>query len=301
MSQQVSAFNLPHEDFDTPMRRILNSAFSSVGIQPTQLHNNIVFWDTHYLELDKVQLFMEANTSEKQQILQIANRDLLEEIYWVEQAGVGYMAKMLLLSETCEERLLYSLFTTDEATHLAQICPFLGEEPQFRGDSFLQFMAQVIESSDKALLMSLVQVVLEGWGLSHYRSLAKNCLNDSLKSILQGFLQAESRHHAAGVTQLQQWEYSSQSLDNIHTALSTFLHMVQIGPQRLLTAIAQGKGYLSRVDQIQILEDLKTEIHSDRRLKLLRSLMLSSIPNSIIQKLEDQGSFKPYPAQLCVL
>ena len=76
--------------------------------------------------------------------------------------------------------------------------------------------------------------------------------------------------------------------------------MVQIGPQRLLAAIAQGKGDLSRADQIQILENLQTESHSDMRLKLLRSLMLGSIPNSIIQKLEDQGSFNPYPAQLCV-
>jgi hypothetical protein len=149
--------------------------------------------------------------------------------------------------------------------------------------------------------MTLVQVVLEGWGLSHYRSLANHCLNPALTSTLKGFLEAESRHHATGVTQLKQWEYSPQSLDNIHEALSTFLEMVQVGPQRLLSAIATVKGDLSRVDKIQILEELKTEIHSQKRLDILRSLMTGPIPHNIMQKLEAQGSFKPYSAAQAVL
>ncbi|NJN72486.1 MAG: ferritin-like domain-containing protein [Limnothrix sp. RL_2_0] len=295
----ITGFSLPYVEINSPLQKILASALLKTRLPSTDLSPANLFWDANYFALNHVQLFTEASDLEQSQILQIANNDLLEEIYWVEQAGVGYMAKMLLLAETCEERLLYSLFAADEATHLSQISPFLGYQPVFTGDSFLAFMAEVVETDDKALLMTLVQVVLEGWGLSHYRSLANHCLNPVLTLTLKGFLEAESRHHATGVTQLKQWTYSPQSLANIHDALSTFLQMVQVGPQRLLMAIAKIKGDLSYADKIQILEELQTEIHSQKRLDILRSLMTGIIPNSIMQKLEDQGSFKPYSAVQC--
>lgn len=292
----IAAFTLPHVEINSPLQKILASALPTIKPSSIDISAKNLFWDAHYFALNHVQLFTESSDLEQVQILQIANRDLLEEIYWVEQAGVGYMAKMLLLAETCEERLLYSLFAADEATHLSQISPFLDSQPVFAGDSFLAFMAEVVETSDKALLMTLVQVVLEGWGLSHYRSLANHCLNSALTSTLKGFLEAESRHHATGVTQLKQWEYSPQSINNIHDALTTFLQMVQVGPQRLLSAIANVKGDLSRTEKIEILTELQTEVHSKKRLDILRSLMTGIIPDMIMQKLENQGSFKPYSA-----
>jgi hypothetical protein len=300
LADSITGFSLPHAEIDTPLRKILASALPQNGLQSTDISPENLFWDANYFALNYVELFTESSDLEQTKILQIANHDLLEEIYWVEQAGVGYMAKMLLLSETCEERLLYSLFAADEATHLSQISPFIDYQPVFAGDSFLAFMAEVVATDDKALLMTLVQVVLEGWGLSHYRSLANHCLNPALKSTLKGFLEAESRHHATGVTQLKQWEYSPQSINNIHDALTTFLQMVQVGPQRLLSAIAKVKGELSRTEKIQILAELQTEVHSQKRLDILRSLMSGSIPLSIMQKLEDQGSFKPYTAAQAV-
>lgn len=301
MIPKVSGFELSHADASDPVQRILDSALKQGGeLVPTRPQDQL-FWDAAYLGLDHVKLFQAADAATQHQILQIANQDLLEEIYWVEQAGVGYMSRMVLLAENCEERMLYSLFAADEATHLAQIQPFLGELPVFKGDSFLQFMASLIESPDKALLLALVQVVLEGWGLTHYRSLAKHCLDAQLTATLQGFLQAESRHHALGVTQLQQTTCSPETLQNLRAALTHFLQMVQVGPQRLVAAIAQVKGGLSKTETIQILEDLQTEVHSQTRLQLLRSLMSSAIPSTVMQALEDQGSFQPYPAYRCVV
>ncbi len=298
---EISGFHLSHLDSHAPLQTILSSSLKSLGVFPITPVPDILFWDAGYLGLDQVQLFQESDFETQSQILHIANRDLLEEIYWVEHAGIGYMAKMLLLSQTCEERRLYSLFVADEATHLAQIRPFLGQDPVFQGDTFLEFMSQVLESSDPALLMTMIQVVLEGWGLSHYRSLAKDCLYSPLTKVLRGFLDAESRHHATGVKQLQGFEYSSASLESIHAALTHFLQMVQVGSQRLIAAIAEVKGDLSVVNKIQILTELQTEVHSHTRLQLLQSLIKGVVPNSILQSLEDQGSFQPYPANRCIL
>jgi hypothetical protein len=297
MNTESIGFERSHFDANISVQRILLSSLkNNIGMLPNIDASDCLFWDAAFFGLNQVQHFQEATPEEQRQILQIANRYLLEEMYCVEQAGMDYMNKMFLLAETCEERMLYSLFAADEATHLAQVLLFVGTESILSGGIFSRFLSEVIEISDKAVLMAVVQVVLEGWGLSHYRSLAKACLNPSLRQVLQGFLQAESRHHAAGVIQLRQFEPSPKSLQAIHGVLTQFLQMVQIGPQYLVSAIDRVKGILSQTDKIQILQELQTEIYSSTRLQLLRSLMNGNIPNCIIEKLEEQGSFQPYPA-----
>jgi hypothetical protein len=297
----LTGFNLPALAPNHPSQRVLTASLNKLPHHP---HSNAptLFWDAHYFGLDQVCHFQTATPEQQTQILDLANRDLLEEIYWIEQAGVGYMAKMVLLAESREERLLYGLFAADEASHLAMIADFLGNNPMFQGDSFLTYMGQLLESSDKVFLITLMQVVLEGWGLHHYRSLAKGCLDSKLAQVLQGFLDAEARHHALGVTSLEgHGIYADQSLREISIALTHFLGMVQVGPQRLLGAIDLTLGYLSRADKIKILQELQTEYQSNHRLQLLRSLMVNTVPNSILQSLEEQGSFQAYPAEQCIM
>ena len=294
-----SSYGLPCASSNTPLKKILKGALKDCDYSTSSSNDNL-YWDASFLGLDQVRLFQEATQSEQHFILQKANQDLLEEIYWVEHAGVGYMSKMLLLADSREERMLYGLFAADEATHLSQIQTFLAEIPVFNEDTFLAFMGEIVESFDKALLMTLVQLVLEGWGFSHYRSLAKGCLQQDMATTLRGFLEAESRHHAAGVVTLQEWEYTPESLESIYHALTEFLQMVQCGPQRLLNAIEQGKGYLSRTNKVQILEELQTEAYSQQRLDLLRFMMADSLHLSVLQRLDDQDSFRPLSAQQCV-
>lgn len=299
MAQSISGFTLPSINFGDRLHRILDSALDLPREQKTLDPTQELYWPAEYFGLNQVTLFQQANPGEQATILAIANQDLLTEIYWVEQAGMGYMAKMVLLAESNEERILYSLFAADEAQHLCQIEQFFQQKPEFNQDSFLSFMGQLLESQDKALLLTMVQVLLEGWGLSHYRSLASHCQNDYLKVTLQGFLAAEARHHATGVHQLQSWSYDQLSLENIYQALREFLQMVQVGPQRLVKAIEQGKGYLSPGDRRQIFAELQTEIQSQNKLNLLRSLIAHGVPPEILSRLEEQQCFVPYAPELC--
>ncbi|QUS60807.1 ferritin-like domain-containing protein [Synechocystis sp. PCC 7339] len=299
MTQSISGFTLPSTAPGDHLQRILNSALNRPGEKDTVDHGQPPYWPAEYFGLNQVTLFQQASAGEQDTILEIANQDLLTEIYWVEQAGMGYMAKMILLAESNEERILYSLFAADEAQHLCQIEQFFQQKPEFNQDSFLSFMGQLLESNDKALLLTMVQVVLEGWGLSHYRSLASHCQNDRLTATLQSFLAAEARHHATGVQQLQTWSYDQLSLENIYQALREFLHMVQVGPQRLVQAVEQGRGYLSPGDRRQIFTELKTEVQSQNKLNLLRSLMAHGVPPKILSCLEEQQCFVPYAAELC--
>ncbi|WP_375474776.1 ferritin-like domain-containing protein [uncultured Nostoc sp.] len=292
-------FDLPHTDSHGRLQRILTAALPSQNNYAPSRQLN--YWDAEFFNLHQVQIFQQSNINEQSAILELANRSLLEESYFIEKAGVGYMAKMVLLAETVEERMLYGLFTADEATHLHQISHFLPEiEVTSTDDLFLRLLSEVVESADKTVLLFVLQVVLEGWGLSHYRHLAKECRYPVLAELFSSFLQSESRHHATGTTLFNQITLSAFSQTTILDVLAQFLFMVQVGPQSVLAAAEQVKGHLTRSQKIQILEELNTETHSGTRLQILRSLMGIKSAQSILQTLEERGAFQPLPAYQCV-
>ncbi|MEH2063639.1 MAG: ferritin-like domain-containing protein [Nostoc sp.] len=295
----IVGLDLPHTDSHDRLRRILTAALSNQNNYAPYPQSN--YWDADFFNLHQVKVFQESNINEQSAILELANRSLLEESYVIEKAGVGYMAKMVLLAETVEERMLYGLFTADEATHLHQISHFLPEiEVNSTNDPFLCLLSEVVESADKTVLLFVLQVVLEGWGLSHYRRLAKECRYPVLAELFSSFLQSESRHHATGTTLFNQITVLAFSQTTILDILTQFLFMVQVGPQSVLAAVEQVKGHLTRSQKIQILEELDTQTHSGTRLKILRSLMGGTSAQSILQNLEERGAFESLPAHQCV-
>lgn len=262
------------------------------------------YWDAEYFGLENVKLFQESRPEEQREILRLCSRGLLEEAYFVEKAGTGYMSKMALLAESTEERMLYALFSAEEATHLSRIRQFLPEEPVVTEDGFLRFLSDLAESEDKALLLFAIQVVLEGWGLSHYRSISRSCRDRSLAEVLAAVLQDEARHHGTGVILFDRSNVSATSRDAIVETLSLFLGMVQAGPQRVVAALEKVKGHFSHAQKVKLFEALDTETHSSSRLGTLRSLMLKSaiaspVPGKIVWELEDRGAFQPFPASKC--
>ena len=309
---QTAGFELPHISESDKLMGVLSSAlenrinncnFPLSNQEESYITPNLFpsYWSANHFNLHKVKLFKDATQQEQVAIRAIASQSLLEEAYFIEKAGVGYMAKMVMLAETTEERMLYALFSADETYHLAQIMRFLPQhKPVGTDDAFLRFLADLIEYPDKTVILFVLQVVLEGWGLSHYRSLAKDCQDKQLGQVLTSFLQDESRHHATGVTLFKQSSLSPSSEEVIIEALATFLQMIQAGPQRIVAAIEQVLGHLSRSQKVRLFEELDTETHSGTRLALLRSLMGKDRANVIIEQLEARDSFQPFPAYMCV-
>jgi hypothetical protein len=291
-SPDLAGLTLPHLSPQDGRCRILATYQPTIAQPPTQ-----PYWNADFFDLERVDLFGNATLTEQQVILALASRNLIEEAYGIEQAGVGYMAKMVLLAESVEERMLYGLFTADETLHLSQISLFREQRPTAK-DPFLELLGEVLTRSDKALLLFVLQVVLEGWGLSHYRSLAKGCCYPPLAQLFQSFLQAESRHHAAGVIGFQACPPSASRREMVEV-LAQFLQMVRIGPQRLLAAIAQVKGDLSRPQRQQILEQLDTETQSGKRLLKLKTLMQTAGGGNIVEQLEAGDLFQPLTAWQC--
>ncbi len=300
---QIAGFDLPTLDSDNKLNRVLMAALGEPDLLGRSMAGECpIYWPADYFALNRVSIFQAATVLEQQQILQRLNQLLLQESLWIEQAGVGYMAKMVLMAESTQERMLYSLFTADETTHLAQLQPYVLPYLAVDGvsaapkDPFLQLLSEIVESADKTVLLFVLQVVLEGWGLTHYRSLARSCTDAALRELFHSFLQVESRHHGVGVILFNQAELSCDSETAIVDCLAAFLQMVRVGPQRVLSAIATTKGHLSRPQRMQILQQLDTVGHSHQRLQLLKSLMTKT-NYDIVHQLESQDLFTPLSAE----
>ena len=296
----IAGLDLPKIEPTDKLNRILSSALEKTGIDSVQVNIPMLpFWDAKYFNLDKVKIFQDSTTVEQNLILQLCSQGILEEAYFIEKAGVGYMAKMILLAETTQERMLYGLFAADEVTLLSQINHFL-PNPEISNNPFLDLLEEVVENDDKTVLLFVLQVVLEGWGLTHYPSIAKDCQNFQLSAILQSFLQDESRHHATGVTLFEKTSLSKSSQEIIVEILFLFLQMVQLGPQSVVAAVEKIKGHLSKQDKINIFQQLDTENHSGSRLKILHNLI--NLPNteSILENLQMKGSFQSLKPSQCI-
>lgn len=298
MKASVAGLNLPSLESTHKLNRVLLATLEKKPRLPESI--DCAPWGADCFSLAYSPLFNDASLAEQHQILQLASQSLLGESYAIEKAGVGYMAKMTLLAETTEERMLYSLFGADETTHLAQLTPFvIGMDRLDETDPFLRLLESLLETLDRSALMFVIQVVLEGWGLSHYRMLSKTCRHPALSALFRSFLQAEARHHGAGILLFDRAELSEESRVLIVETLAAFLQMVQVGPQRIVDAIAQVKGGLSRDQRIRLFTELDTETQSGMRMELLRSLITSAAPD-IAETLDHKGLFTPLPPAQCV-
>ena len=298
MKSSVAGISLPSIDPTHKLNRILLATLK----QKPRLPESIDFapWGADCFGLAYSPLFNDSSSLEQCQILHLASQALLGESYAIEKAGVGYMAKMTLLAETTEERMLYSLFGADETTHLAQLTPFVtGIEKLDATDPFLRLLESLLETADRLALIFVIQVVLEGWGLSHYRMLSKTCRHPALSILFRSFLQAEARHHGAGTLLFENVALSEKSRALIVETLAAFLQMVRVGPQRVVEAIAQVKGGLSRAQQIRLLGELDTDTQSGIRLDLLRPLITPAAPD-FAETLENKDLFTPLPPAQCV-
>jgi hypothetical protein len=263
-------------------------------------NQKLFYWGASYFGLDKVKIFQDATGAEQAAILQLCSWELLEDIYLIEKAGVNYMANMVLLSESTEEKMLYALFSADEVTHQAQVRRFLPIQPSESQHPLFNFLMDVVASNDKAVILFVLLVVLEGWSLSQYRSLAIECREPELSLILQGFLRDESSHHGTGVILFHRMLVSDSSQSAIIETMAAFLQIMQTSQQRIVMAIERVVGDLSRLQKIRVIEELDTQTQNGTRLKFMRSLMRNPNSGAIVQQLEARGAFVPLPSHKCI-
>lgn len=285
------------------VKKVLAAALARVNIGRPEVGTRQAApgWTAAHFGLDRVGRFTALDEERRERVLHAASQQLLHEAFFIERLGLAFGAKMTLLSETADERMLYALFSADEARHLHAVAAHVEEPERLTTDSpFHLLLEDLIEHGDKPTLTFLIQVVLEGWGLTHYRNLADRCTHPVLAGVLRGILEDEARHHGSGKVLFEERGLPASSTEYVGEVLARFLQMVRMGPQGVLAALDVGCGGLSPAEKRQVLTELDGPGHARERLELLRRLMdAGPAARPILQRLEEQELFVPLPVEAC--
>lgn len=292
---------MPGVDENHKIRSMLNAAAKKQLGDRLHLDSELPNWPAEYFNLTDAAVFQNANASEKQTILDLCGQAIVEEALLIEKCGMAFGVKMSALSECVEERMFYNLMAAEEAIHYHQVRQFLPNDGmKVQPNPFHHLLANLIENGDRNSLVFIIQVVLEGWGLSHYKQLADNCLSEAFSFELREILKDESRHHGTGVIFSKEREFSSASCDFIVSVLKDFLQMIQVGPQAILGAVESVLGELPKNEKLALFNELDGEAKSTEKLNTLRDLMLQNGGAKIVERLDALKSFTPYPAEECL-
>jgi hypothetical protein len=255
-------------------------------------------WDAEWWGLSNAQAYQRLDEARKSAVVQECNRALIKEAYFIEKSGLAYTAKMVLLADNTDVAQLYALIGADEAKHLAWIEPYVAAEDKTRPQGFfLDFLTQLIEQLDSNLLLLLVQIVLEGWGLDHYRRLWQGCRVEALAKVFSDILKDEALHHRSGNLLFDASRLSEDDRATVKTALATYTEMVRVGPVTALAALDVIAGGMSLADVEDALRALRHSEESERKLLLLQQLMSQPQMETVVAELEGNRAFEPISVQ----
>ena len=255
----------PHWPYDPALESILGSLLRRRPMAlPDAPPDPAGLWPASSFGLDRVTSFLESPRQDE--ILRRCASDRLSEALYVEKLGLAYCAKMTLLAETAEERMLYALTAADEATHFHWISKFAADAAV---SPFLALLGTWIERGTRSALTLLVQVVLEGWGVQHYRLLGRDCRDPQLADVLREIVVDEARHHRSGERLVAQRTLTDADRTEIAQAMAVLLDLVRCGPQAIVAAI----GPRDLEEATRCFEELDAMSDSRRKLELLRGLV----------------------------
>jgi rubrerythrin len=306
---------MPHEDLrvdpglaspnlgaDHKIHGILHSALKRHGLnglKPGAAPSG--YWPAEHFGLNRVKAFQGATEAQKSEVLKLCSTALLEEAYYIEKGGMYYTAKMGLMAESTEERMIFNLFSAEETSHFQIIssCLEVNELDHFRSNPFLSMMSDICQNEGRTVLLYILQIVLEGWGIHHYHALAETCSDPYLKESFRMILKDEAKHHGSGLILFNENEASERDRATLKEILTHFFKMVQVGPQIIVGSLDRVIG-LTRQQRVKTFAELDCQAQTARKIQVLKDCIISANHSAeVIGHLESHGSLQAYPPEVC--
>jgi hypothetical protein len=271
----INKLQAAHDGNNLELQKIISGRLKRLGRhKQLAIVPNTIYWQAEFFGLHQSTLFLQAPVEKQTEILSRCSQHLLQEAYFIEKSGLAYCAKMTLLAETTEAAQAYSLIGADEATHLHWVSPYI--QPSCRTKPtgvFLDFLTALIEEGDANCLAYLLQVILEGWGLQHYKSLAADCLDPHLQTLFLDIIRDEALHQQTGTLLFQPEKLTVSQQNFLLDSLATFLDMVRAGPQAIVMQVEVVLGYLNTQQKRELLQQISADAQTAHKLKILQKLM----------------------------
>jgi rubrerythrin len=258
----------------------------------TAVSPEIPFWRETFFNLDKSTFWSFLTSNEKNLILKDLTSLIIQEAYYIEMAGMAYSAKMNLLARTKEEREFYCFVAEEEAKHLRMLeqLAVFDKSPEAI-PSFAMLICEIINKASAPASLLLIQILLEGWGLSYYKSLQKETTDEKAADVFRAILKDEIRHHSAGVILFSFYgRLTDQEAEEFNFFLNSILDMVKIGPLRITQALFHGREY--SVSEIEIfLHEIEAVKETRLKLELIEGLFRKSLDLQLFSSLCSKVDF----------
>ena len=255
-------------------------------------------WDAAYFGLERIACFQAADRHSQEYVLDACARALLAESWRIERCGIEYCARMTLAAENDDERTMFALIGADEALHASWLAPWIALRAP-APDPFSRYIAGLAEAGNPQPLAYLLQVVLEGFGIAHYGTLAAHCRDANLAATFARMQQDEALHHAGGLAAFRSAALTAADRRFLKDASSAFLQMIRCGPQSIAAALDRGMGLSGASEITKVFSALDAQAASALKLDRMRRLMAQPGMQWLIEALDSGGVFEPCSAADC--
>ena len=285
--------NTPHLPKDHPLFQIIDPSFIAHGVERKKEIEAKIFWGADRFQLDKTSLFNKLSQDQKNQILLRLSELNLALSYFIEKSGHHYASKMILTSESSEEKTLYALFACEEATHLRLFMNQMWFAPTLKTHfhPMLPILSEAIEWASKDTLVFVVQVLLEGFGIAHYTGLRDTCLDAELKNSFQTILKDEARHHGAGLILTKANKLSQETEDQIFELSRKFIRSLETA-HWIPAAFEAANSGLTQAETKELFAEMDFKNTLALRMQRLKDMFYKVNYQGLYDRLSADGTFE---------
>ncbi|MBL7714115.1 MAG: hypothetical protein JNL01_01530 [Bdellovibrionales bacterium] len=176
------------------------------------------YWPAETFGLQRSGLYQSLSDSQKARVLETMSQLRLSLAWYIEKVGLAYCSRALLECDSHEEKRLYALMASDEAVHQRMVEHFLVDgEPieALEKHPLLLCIADVIQNAKPMAAVYVVQILLEGFGMSYYSAMRSTCESSLLRGVFDQILKDESRHHGGGLARFGSKDLDAEDLREI--------------------------------------------------------------------------------------
>ncbi len=216
------------------------------------------------------------------------SKAIIKEAIRIEHAGIACANKMALLSETQEERQYYTTVANEELIHLYLMQPYFDFKVDVEPPEFAQLISHIVENEPKRDAIVLIQVLLEGWGIQHYKGLQDGTDNKEIKDVFSKIIFDEVRHHGGGVilSQNSGFHLSADLVKNVQSIIDS----VRIGPFQVGLLLTELNKLSSTEGIVEMLTSILAHSTTDAKLKLIHQNLEKILSESDMEKF----NWEPY-------
>ncbi len=283
----------PKKKRNSSLSTLLDRRLDELTVSKKGLVVPKILWGAQRYGLQNAKVYMDLSEVKKLEYLERMTELNLALSAFIETSGHNYGAKMILLSETLEEKSVYALFASDEAVHLREFQNFINFDYnlQTHHHPMLEPLAEVIKEGSKTSLVFVIQVLLEGFGMGHYQGLRESCLFDPLKETYDQILKDEARHHGTGIILAKEEIPSKEDKEQIFEYTRDFIKAMQSA--RWLSSVFDDIGSsLSKEQTKELWSDLKFEKILVARIGKLKDMLDKVDSFGLVEMLEKNKTFK---------